>query len=171
MDYNFSQLNDKEFEILSADLLSIAYETRIERFKPGRDSGVDGRFFTNRDKEIIFQCKHYLKTGYKGLIYKLKKEEAEKVKKLKPAKYIFITSLPLSRANKEEIRNIFNPYIKRTDDIFGQEDLNDLLNKNPEVEERHFKLWISSTSVLSRLFNNAIKGRSEFELLKCFPKN
>ena len=163
MDYDFSQLNDKEFETLSTDLLSIAYETRIERFKPGRDSGVDGRFFTN-NKEIILQCKHYLKTGYKNLISKLKNKESEKVRKINPEKYIFVTSLPLSRNNKEEIKAIFKPYIKRANDIFGQEDLNDLLSWNPKVEEKHFKLWISSTTVFNRILNNAIKGRSEFEL-------
>ena len=164
MDYDFSQLNDKEFEVLVADLLSIAFETRIERFKSGKDRGIDGRFFTNSGKEIILQCKHYLKTGYKGLISKLKNEESEKIRKINPEKYIFVTSLPISRDNKEEIKTIFNPYIKRVDDIFGQEDLNDLLSRNPKVEEKHFKLWISSTTVFNRIINNAIKGRSEFEL-------
>ena len=128
MDYDFSQLNDKEFEVLVADLLSIAFETRIERFKSGKDRGIDGRFFTNSGKEIILQCKHYLKTGYKGLISKLKNEESEKIRKINPEKYIFVTSLPISRDNKEEIKTIFNPYIKRVDAIFGQEDLNDLLH-------------------------------------------
>ena len=164
MNYNFSQLNDKEFEILTADLLSLSYGVRIERFKTGKDRGVDGRFFTNSGEEIILQCKHYLKTGYIGLISNLKKKESEKVRKLNPEKYIFVTSLPLSRDNKKEIKSIFSPYIKRVDDIFGQEDLNDILKRNPDIEEKHFKLWISSTAVFNRIINNAIKGRSEFEL-------
>ncbi len=164
MGYDFSQLNDKEFEVLTADLLSTVFKKRIERFKPGKDKGVDGRFFSDKDKEIILQSKHYLKTGYQGLISKLKNEEAKKVKKLNPGKYIFITSLPLSRDNKKEIRNIFSPHIKRDDDIFGQEDLNDLLSKNSQIEEKHFKLWITSFTVMVRIINNAIKGRSEFEL-------
>ena len=164
MGYDFSQLNDKEFEVLTADLLSTVFKKRIERFKPGKDKGVDGRFFSDKDKEIILQSKHYLKTGYQGLISKLKNEEAKKVKKLNPGKYIFITSLPLSRDNKKEIRNIFSPHIKRDDDIFGQEDLNDLLSKNSQIEEKHFELWITSSTVMVRIINNAIKGRSEFEL-------
>lgn len=164
MGYDFSQLNDKEFEVLTADLLSTVFQKRIERFKPGKDKGVDGRFFSDKDKEIILQSKHYLKAGYQGLISKLKNEEAKKVKKLNPGKYIFITSLPLSRDNKKEIRNIFSPHIKRDDDIFGQEDLNDLLSKNSQIEEKHFKLWITSSTVMVRIINNAIKGRSEFDL-------
>jgi len=164
MGYDFSQLNDKEFEILSFDLLSIDYDARIERFKDGKDRGIDGRFFIDSGKEVCLQCKHYLKTGYRGLISKLKKEESKKVKKINPGKYIFVTSLPLSRDNKAEIKKIFHPYIKRSSDIFGQEDLNDLLTKYPKVEENHFKLWISNTTVFNRIINNAIKGRSEFEL-------
>lgn len=163
MSYNFAQLNDKEFEILVVDLLSAFLGCRIERFKPGRDGGVDGRFFSI-DGENILQCKHYLKTGHAGLISKLRKEEAPKVKKLNPEKYFFATSLPLSRINKEEIKNIFHPYIKESSDVYGQEDLNGFLFDYPKIEEKHFKLWLASTNVLSRIINNAIKGRSEFEL-------
>lgn len=163
MSYDFSQLNDKEFEILSVDLLSIVFRKRIERFKPGKDAGVDGRFFADTNKEIILQSKHYLKSGYKKLISSIEKEII-KIRKLKPDKYIFVTSLPLSRNNKKEIKKICCPFIKRDDDVFGQEDLNDLISGNPKIEEKHFKLWICSTTVFNRILNNAIKGRSEFEI-------
>jgi hypothetical protein len=161
MAYDFSQLNDKEFEALVADLLSVYFDKRIERFKSGKDGGVDGRFYSDPDNESILQCKHYLKTGYKGLISKLKNDEAKKVTKLSPDEYIFVTSLPLSRKNKTEIKEIFSPYLKREDDIFGQEDLNVILSNNPNIEEKYFKLWITSTNVFDRIINNAIKGRSE----------
>lgn len=162
-DYDFSALNDKEFENISIELISINRSNQFERFKVGKDGGVDGRFYRNDDKEEIVQCKHYLKTGYKGLISSLKNEK-DKVIKLNPEKYIVATSLPLSRVNKVEIKKIFEPYIKSVNDIYGQENLNDILNKNPDIEEHHYKLWISSTTVLRRIFNNAIKGRSEFLL-------
>jgi broad-specificity NMP kinase len=164
MSYDFSQLNDKEFESLSTDLLSIYFNTRIERFKTGKDQGVDGRFFSASNKEIILQYKHYIKSGYSLLISKLKTHEAEKVKKINPEKYLFVTSLPLSRDNKKDISNIFAPFIKNDNDIYGQEDLNDLLSQYPKIEEKHFKLWISSSNVLNRLINSAIKGRSEYEI-------
>ncbi len=45
MAYDFKTLNDKEFEHLVADLLSHQLGMRIERFRPGKDKGVDGRFF------------------------------------------------------------------------------------------------------------------------------
>jgi len=163
-DYDFSQLNDKEFEVLATDLLSRLLGQRIERFKPGKDSGVDGRFYSMAGTEVIFQYKHYIKTGYSGLVSKLTKSELPNLRKLKPEKYYLITSIPLSRKNKQDIHRQLSPFIKREDDIFGQEDLNDLLSQYSDVEEKHYKLWISSTTVLERIFNNAIKGRSQYEI-------
>ncbi len=163
MSYDFSQLDDKEFEILSVELLSIVFGKRIERFKPGKDAGVDGRFFADTDKEVILQIKHYLRSGYNKLISSIKKEII-KIRELEPDKYIFVTSLPLSRNNKKEIKKICYPLIKRDDDIFGQEDLNDLISRNPKIEEKYFKLWICSTTVFNRILNNAIAGRSQFEI-------
>jgi len=169
IDYDFSTLNDKEFENLTIDLISRDKGKRFERFKAGRDGGIDGRYYCDDGKEEIIQCKHYLKTGYKGLIRELKKKnngknEVDKVKKLNPKKYIFVTSLRLSPDNKKVIKKLFEPYIKNDNDIYGQEDLNNLLKANSDIEEIHYKLWISSTTVLKRIFNNAIKGRSDFLL-------
>lgn len=163
-DYDFTQLNDKEFEVLAIELLSISLGKKIERFKSGKDKGIDGRFFSGNEGEIIIQCKHYIKTGYRGLVSQLKNIEIEKVLALSPERYIFVTSLPLSRENKKEIASIFHPYIKREDDIYGQEDLNSLLFQHRAMEERHFKLWISSTTVLREFMNRAIIGRSRYEL-------
>ncbi len=56
--YDFSSLNDKEFEILSCDLLSLKLSTSIERFKAGKDQGADGRFYNSAGGEVVIQCKH-----------------------------------------------------------------------------------------------------------------
>jgi GTPase SAR1 family protein len=163
-DYDFSSLNDKEFESLSNDILSSYLSVRIERFKSGRDGGVDGRFFSTPDNEVIIQCKHWIKSGLPALMRSIEKSEAEKVKKLAPSRYIFVTSLELSRANKIKIKNIFAPYILSDDDIFGNEDLNDLLKTYPEIEKNHYKLWITSTNVLKTILNAALVGRSRYKL-------
>ena len=169
IDYDFSTLNDKEFENLSIDLISKDKNKRFERFKAGKDCGIDGRFYHDDDSQEIIQCKHYLKTGFSGLITSLNKKnnginELDKVKKLNPAKYIFVTSLPLSAENKKTIKNLFDPYIKNDNDIYGQENLNQILGNYPDIEKRHYKLWLSSTVVLDRIINNAIESRSEFLL-------
>lgn len=169
-DYDFSQLNDKEFEVLATDLLSLLLNKRIERFKPGRDQGVDGRFFSLDGSEIVLQYKHYVRTGYNGLLAKLKSEELPKVRTISPIRYYLVTSVPLSRKNKSDIKTLFAPFIKSDNDIFGQEDLNDLLAQNPHIEEKHYKLWITSANVMQRIMNHAIKGRSQYEIER-FQKN
>lgn len=73
IDYDFSTLNDKEFENLSIELISIDKGKKFERFKQGKDGGIDGKFNDDYKQEII-QCKHYLKTGFNGLISSLKKK-------------------------------------------------------------------------------------------------
>ncbi|HIB8182134.1 TPA: restriction endonuclease [Elizabethkingia anophelis] len=166
MEYDFSKLNDREFEILAASVIEKELNDRVEIFKSGRDGGVDGRFWIGDKNEGIIQCKHYLDTPYPQLISKLKTEELAKVKKLNPSKYIFVTSKKLSRINKKEIKEIFQPYILKEGDIWGLEDLNTFLSKkeNQDIVERNYKLWITSTNVLDILYNNAIKGRSQITI-------
>lgn len=172
MEYDFSKLNDREFETLAASVIEKEVKKKVEIFKSGKDGGVDGRFWIGDGKEGIIQCKHFLETPYPQLISKLKTEESNKVKKLNPSRYIFVTSKKLSRINKQEIKEIFQPYIHTEDDIWGIEDLNAFLSKkeNQDIVERNYKLWITSTSVMDFLYNNAIKGRSQFTILEIKEK-
>jgi len=169
MAYNFSQLSSLDFEDLCRDLLQAEMGESLETFKPGRDQGIDIRGLYDKKKTII-QCKHYIKSGISSLLSKLKKEESDKVKKLSPDRYLFCTSLPLSPMDKEKIKSIFNPFIQSKADIFGQEDLNNLLNKHKEIETQHFKLWLSSTVVLDKVLNNAVLTRSGYLVKRVIKK-
>ena len=163
-DYDFRPLNDKEFEILCTDLIGDFEGKRFDRFKPGKDAGVDGRFFASNGKEVVLQCKHWSNTPTKQLIHRLITDERPKLDKFKPDRYILAVSNPLSRADKKAIHRAFAPYLLSEDDIFGQENLNDLLKERPSIERHHYKLWLHTTSVLTHILNNAIFGRSEFSL-------
>ena len=176
-DYTFRELNDKEFEVLFTDLLSESIGRPIDRFSQGRDQGVDGSYFTESNGETIIQCKHYVGSGYKQMISKIKKKEGkkklnefDKVKKLNPESYIFATSLSLTMLNKQEIKTLFHPYIKRTSDIYSKENINDLIKKHPKVEENHYKLWISSTNILKNIIDSHLKSRSKFLLQEIIDK-
>ncbi|WP_426619477.1 restriction endonuclease [Pseudomonas rustica] len=160
-DYDFSRLNDKEFEVLCTDLIGASENVRFERFKPGRDSGVDGRYFSVSGGERILQAKHWSGTPFPQLLSHISKSEAPKVGLLNPERYILVLSHSLSRANKSELTRILRAHASCPIDIYGREDLNDLLSQHPQVERRHFKLWISSSTVLTHLLNNAIHGRSD----------
>lgn len=161
-DYDFRSLNDKEFEILAADLVSARDTVHFERFKPGRDLGVDGRYFAADGKEVVLQSKHWATTPLEKLMKYLQEVELPKVQKLRPKKYLLAVSHALSRTDKARITAALAPFIVTPSDVLGREDLNDLLAKNPEVERRHYKLWISSSTVLSHLINKAIYDRSSF---------
>lgn len=162
--YDFSSLSDKDFEVLVADLLSIEHNARFERFKPGRDGGIDGRYFAPSGGQVIFQCKHWAKTGFAALLRSLKNTEYAKVVNLNPSRYILATTVPLSAADKAEIRSVFGKFMHNDADVLGCEDINDLLRKHRHVEKSHFKLWLHSTEVLATLANAAILGRSAFTL-------
>jgi hypothetical protein len=171
MEYDFAQLNDKEFEILVCDLLSEELGIRFERFKSGKDAGVDARFFGDNRREVVVQCKHYLKSGVAALARNLEKTEKPKIDALKPSRYIIATSCPLSRKNKEQIFQTLAPHLKTPSDIFGSEDLNDLLRRHGEVEKRHSKLWMVSAALLTWFLNRAIEGRSQALLERATSKS
>lgn len=163
-DYDFRALNDKEFEVFCSDLLGATFGVRVERFKPGRDSGVDGRYFGLDKKENILQCKHWVNTPITQLVSHLEKVERPKLDKLKPNRYLLAISNPLSRADKKAISKVLGEHLKNESDVYGKEDLNDLLKGQSEIERRHYKLWLCSTSVMSHILNKPIFERSEFSL-------
>lgn len=160
MEYDFSQLNDKEFEILVADLLSAENNIRFERFKAGRDGGIDARAYIGTEGEAVIQCKHYLQSGFKALMRSLKNEEKRKMDQIQPIRYFLATSCKLSRSNKGEIRKAMSPHILNDSDVLGSEDLNDLLRRHHKVEKRHCKLWMTSSELLFTFLSGGIEGRS-----------
>jgi adenylate kinase family enzyme len=75
-----------------------------------------------------------------------------------------VTSLELGRTDKTKIATIFTPHIRSESDVFGNEDIQDLLSKHSEVVKSHPALWLASAEVLSIIHNAAILGRSDFSL-------
>ncbi|MGX9777075.1 nSTAND3 domain-containing NTPase [Janthinobacterium aestuarii] len=157
MTYDFSSLSPTDFEQLVADLLFHEWGTRLESFKDGKDGGIDllnSRSSENEPNTII-QCKRYAPDKLSALKSSLK-EEVKKLKKLKFDRYVLVTSVPLSKANKEDIIAILTPYCDSTDDIYGGTEVNGLIRNYPAVERAHFKLWIGSTAILERVLNSKI---------------
>ncbi|WP_346067386.1 nSTAND3 domain-containing NTPase [Sphingobacterium siyangense] len=162
-EYSFLNLSPPEFENLTRNLLQKHLNLTLESFTSGRDNGIDLRYSTQKGKKIIIQCKRY--KNYASLISNLKKE-VKKVHKLVPDQYIISTSVGLNPDQKKAIKNLFAPYIFTESDIYGNEDINNLLGLYPTIEEQHFKLWLASTNVLERILNSNIYNQSNFELEK-----
>ena len=161
-DYDFHQLSPHDLEHLVRDLLQALWSVRLESFKTGRDGGIDLRYASGSCK-LIVQVKHYVRTGFAGLIRDLKKENA-KIAELAPSRYVVVTSVPLSPANKARVVGTVSAAPLVAADVFGQDDLNNLLGRHPAIEQRHPKLWLTSRAVLDKVLHNAEVTRSEFEV-------
>jgi len=173
-DYTFSTLNDEDLETLARDLLNAKLGLNLHSFRSGQDKGIDLRQSTAENvNSIVVQVKHYLRSGVPQLKSDLKKKELRKVKALNPARYVVVTSLPLSAQDAEEIQKLMSPFIRTVDDVIGKEELNRYISEFPAIEQRHFKLWFSSVSLLNNVLNNAITGRTVYrvrKIVKDFPK-
>ena len=163
--YDFRQLSPHDFEQLARDLLQARDGIVFESFKNGRDLGIDFRH-AHGQGNIVVQCKHYVGTGLSGLIAHLK-NEVIKVEKLKPSCYILVTSVGLTPPNKLEIQSLFGSVLA-AGNILGPDDLNNLLGLHPEVERRHYKLWLASRVVLDRVIHNASITQSEFDVHRVY---
>lgn len=145
--YTFEELNDSEFEDLINDLLARKYGWTIERFKKGKDDGVDGRLYL-ASKTVIIQSKHFRTSGLKGLINTIKRNEYEKAKNLNPEKYILATSVSLNPADKTKIISEFKGIISSSVDIFGNDEINSMLREFPDIIKSWYKLWAENSSTL-----------------------
>lgn len=158
-EYTFLNLSPEEFESLSRDLLQRHLKIYLETFKPGKDSGIDLRGYTDKSKITIVQCKRY--TELSDLISVLKKE-AVNVNKLNPNRYIITTSVALSPANKKKICTLFGDKLL-PHDIFGRGDLNNIISQHEDIERKHYKLWLASTNILQSILNNRGHVQADIE--------
>ncbi|MGP0075506.1 MAG: restriction endonuclease [Bryobacteraceae bacterium] len=162
--YDFKKLSPIDFEDLTRDLLQRHWGVRLEAFKTGRDQGIDLRYAALKDHSTIIQCKHFAGSTLMKLVRELYAKELPKVKRLNPDRYVLVTSLPLNPSDKEKLKEALAPHIQTTHDIFGANDLNNLLGLHSEIEIQHFKLWVSSSAVLQRVLHNAEQVQTEFDV-------
>lgn len=162
MSYDFRQLSPHDLELLVRDLLQADWGVKLESFKTGKDHGIDLRY-ARAGKEVVVQCKHYVESGI-GALRRAMREEADKVRRLAPVRYVLVTSTPLSPKNKDEIVQVVGEELLVAADVIGADDLNNLLGVHPDVERRHFKLWLGSRTVLDKVLHNAAFTRSELKV-------
>ncbi|MDP9120570.1 MAG: restriction endonuclease [Acidobacteriota bacterium] len=157
MSYDFTTLSPEDFELLVADLLSREFDTQLEVFKPGKDLGIDLRHSraVRMQAPVIVQCKRYAPNGFAALARAMKRE-LPKLTKLKPERYLLATSVALSPPNKDALLQLLRPWCNGPEDIYGAAEILALIRKFPDVERAHFKLWISSTTVLERIVHSRI---------------
>lgn len=160
--YDFRTLSPLDFEDLVRDLVQAEFKVRCESFGPGKDLGIDFRFATDRGGSIV-QAKHYVNSGADALLRAAKKEN-RKVAKLNPARYLLATSVSLTPALKTRLQEAMPAAPLALADILGPADLNNFLGQHPEIEKKHFKLWLASTTVLERILHSGVYNRTDTEM-------
>ncbi|HEU5156756.1 MAG TPA: restriction endonuclease [Streptosporangiaceae bacterium] len=148
-EYDFRTLSPTDFEYLVGDVLNADLGLRLHSYPEGRDQGIDLRQVTADGHTTIVQCKHYRKSSPATFLTAVRKEAGKPAVRLAD-RYVFVTSHDLSAAREDEVARILGiPH----DDVWGPRALNDALGRNPDVERRHFKLWLSSTAALDAILH------------------
>ncbi|MGW4213214.1 nSTAND3 domain-containing NTPase [Lentzea sp. NPDC004789] len=160
--FDLRRLTDHDFELVCGDLLEAVLGRSLEVFPAGADGGIDLRHMSATDGTLVVQCKHWAAGSRSALIRHLVGTELPKVRELRPKRYVVATSLRLTVADKDKLHQAFHPFIHSTGDIFGGDQLVEELRKRPEIVRRHFRLWLSSTTVLQTLLAKDVVQRSSW---------
>lgn len=158
MNYNFNDLlSADEFELFCRDILSSEKNLDFRTFAPGGDRGIDIKYsFKNNDDDWIAQCKNI-----KSISMATIENEFNKVVKINPKQYFFMTTVELTDDWVEKIYNKYKKYMVSTKNIFGKKELNDILSKNPNIERKYYQLWIQSTNILEQFIYAEDNNRSQ----------
>ena len=149
-------LSPIDFEELCRDLARAETGHRFSAFGPGRDGGIDGRH-SRAGNSTILQCKHYWRSSFSSLKSTMRRE-SQSVKKLKHKRYLLFTSQSMTPHRVNELRTILENILGDPEDIWGKEDIEAAIRRNPDIEKSHFKLWLSSTAVLERILHSGLEA-------------
>ena len=154
--YQYGNLSDFEFELLCRDIMERKLGCPLRCFAPGRDGGVDITETKLSGKHMV-QVKHYIDSPYRTLLSSLKRE-LPKVKQKQPEHYYVCCAKQLTAQNISEIYQLFSEYMDDAEAVVDLVEIDNFLHQkeNADILERHYKLWLESTSVLEQLGNQDI---------------
>ncbi|WP_410635949.1 restriction endonuclease [Amycolatopsis sp. cmx-4-83] len=158
--FDLGRLSPYDFEMLCRDLFEQITGLAFEVFPQGRDQGIDLRHVADDGRLTIIQCKHWPRGSSARLVRTMLGDERTKVRALAPARYLLATSIELTAAAKDQLAEGLAPYVTGVGDIYGVDQLVEELRKRPEIVDRHFRLWLSSTAVLQTLLRKESVVRS-----------
>lgn len=162
--HDFRRLSGLDFEEMVHDLLEAAWSCPLEAFSAGPDGGIDLRHISVDDGRTIIQCKNLASSSFSTLLSKMRNEELPKITRLAPERYVLVTSVGLTPENKRTLAELLQPYLRVEADIIGAIEVEKLLRDHPSIEQRHYKLWLTSTAVLQQVMHMAEVSQTQFHM-------
>jgi len=161
--YDINNLDYVEFERFCCDYMERITGIKFKYFAEGADQGID---LMSIDETIICQCKRY--TNNSSLTSICKKEVLKLDKMSYINKYYLLTSRSLSVDYTNKIYKIFEKYMEDKSYIISKEDINKFLKEdnNKDILQKHHKLWLISSNVLSLYLSKYVHSTSKEELRK-----
>lgn len=161
MEYDFSKINDEEYEELFKDILKSETGENFRTFAKGRDGGIDV-ISTNAKNKIIGQAKHYVKTPMSQLLKDLQNKEKPKVTRLNPDRYIVAFSQEITSQAYEKILEIFSPFLKDGNDIYDLKRMKEILDNDEKLINKWYKLWLPSKEIIDKILKNSENAITSF---------
>lgn len=161
MEYDFSKINDEEYEELFKDILKSTTGENFRTFAKGRDGGIDV-ISTNAKNRIIGQAKHYVKTPMTQLLKDLQNKEKPKVTRLNPDRYIVAFSQEITSQAYEKILEIFSPFLKDGNDIYDLKRMKEILDNDEKLINKWYKLWLPSKEIINKILKNSENAITSF---------
>lgn len=160
---DLNNLTEKDFEILSKDILSYKLNIPFRTFHGYKDGGIDG-LSLDEDKNWIMQAKFFKDSSLSTIMSNLKKE-AIKVKKIKPERYfLFLFAEKITVKNYQEILQLFSPYLKK-EDFYDAKLIQEILEeKSAEyIIDKWDKLWLPSPYFVEKFYERFKKTNYSYE--------
>jgi nucleoside-triphosphatase THEP1 len=158
-EYNLKKLDAMDFEKLCKDIMNDYLKLESEYFyraKEGKDGGID---LINNSRNIIVQCKRYIKSNYSNLKFNIS-NELKKVCKYDLKKYYLITTLELSHSERIELNDLLSELNCDIQIIDGIE-LQDILNDNSDIVGKNYKLWVTPYLIKYISSNDIVKFETD----------
>ena len=156
-DYDFHKtFGAYEFQDFARDIVQIREGLTFESFSEGKDMGIDNRYVGPDGSVTILQAKRWAQSA--SVSRSELKKERQKLAHLKVDRYIIAFSRDLSVRQKQDIFELFSPYIKDTGDIIGAKDLNNYIGQDAykKVKEQYIKLWLQDADVLKNMLQSTV---------------
>ena len=106
------------------------------------------------------QAEHYPESGSAALL-RIARQENEKVAKLKPLRYLLITSASLSPLLKAKLKEAMPAAPLATADILGRADLNNLLGRHQQGPSRAHGKFVAGCQSAARVLIARVSGQRQ----------